>query len=269
MICVTAPGRSCCGQLAYFAGRILGMLDAVWLILYAVQADSSCHACVRPRKQTLCLIQHCLPLTPMAGLSNHLMSRPLLQPVLHPSCCYTHSCCPLDVSVIAAHASMQQSCRYLNLLSSSCMKRLGGGFAGSGPLLRDSDVQTVLGSNVLPVFRLLHAEVAAAAAVLAKNIRLATGHTPVSLCCTMLHLAESCRAIWGDGMPNTRVDTCLLGILLHAQCAMQEGVLQVLLVVHGTIAAMYLQLRCHAQIVVQHQSLLDGALCIICTAMCT
>ncbi|DBB10182.1 TPA: hypothetical protein ACH3X3_001759 [Trebouxia sp. C0006] len=49
---------------------------------------------------------------------------------------------------------------------------------GSGPLLRDSDVQAVLGSNVLPVFRLLHAEVAAAAAVLARNIRLATGHTP-------------------------------------------------------------------------------------------
>lgn len=48
----------------------------------------------------------------------------------------------------------------------------------SGPLLRDSDVQAVLGSNVLPVFRLLHAEVAAAAAVLARNIRLATGHTP-------------------------------------------------------------------------------------------
>lgn len=48
----------------------------------------------------------------------------------------------------------------------------------SGPLLRDSDVQAVLGSNVLPVFRLLHAQVAAAAAVLAKNIRLATGHTP-------------------------------------------------------------------------------------------
>lgn len=64
-------------------------------------------------------------------------------------------------------------------------------------MLRDSDVQAVLGSNVLPVFRLLHAEVAAAAAVLARNIRLATGHIPVSLCCTMLHLAESCMAFWG------------------------------------------------------------------------
>ncbi len=63
-------------------------------------------------------------------------------------------------------------------------ERLAGGFAGSGPLLRDSDVQAVLGSNVLPVFRLLHAEVAAAAAVLARNIRLATGHIPVSLYCT-------------------------------------------------------------------------------------
>ena len=52
--------------------------------------------------------------------------------------------------------------------------------AESGPLLRDSDVLAVLGSNVLPVFRLLHAQVAAAAAVLAKNIRMATGHTPVS-----------------------------------------------------------------------------------------
>ncbi|KAL0036649.1 hypothetical protein WJX79_004029 [Trebouxia sp. C0005] len=48
----------------------------------------------------------------------------------------------------------------------------------SGPLLQDSDVQALLGSNVLPVFRLLHAEVAAATAVLAKNIRLATGHHP-------------------------------------------------------------------------------------------
>ena len=64
-------------------------------------------------------------------------------------------------------------------------------------MLRDSDVQAVLGSNVLPVFRLLHAEVAAAAAVLARNIRLATGHTPVSLYCTTLHLAESCMAFWG------------------------------------------------------------------------
>ena len=69
--------------------------------------------------------------------------------------------------------------------------------AGSGPLLRDSDVQVVLGSNVLPVFRLLHAEVAAAAAVLARNIRLATGHIPVSLYCTTLHLAESCMSFWG------------------------------------------------------------------------
>ncbi len=92
---------------------------------------------------------------------------------------------------------MHQSCRYLSLLSSPCMKRLGGGFAGSGPLLRDSDVQAVLGSNVLPVFRLLHAEVAAAAAVLARNIRLATGHIPVSLYCTALHVAESCMAFWG------------------------------------------------------------------------
>ncbi len=85
--------------------------------------------------------------------------------------------------------------------------------AGSGPLLRDSDVQAVLGSNVLPVFRLLHAEVAAAAAVLAKNIRLATGHTPVSLCCTMLHVAESCRATWGDWKPVHQL--CLLTFIQH------------------------------------------------------
>ncbi len=138
----------------------------------------------------------------MAGLVSQLTSGPLLQPVLLPSCCYTHSCCHLDVFVIAAHASTHQSCRYLSLLSSSCIKRLGGGLADSGPLLRDSDVQAVLGSNVLPVFRLLHAEVAAAAAVLAKNIRLARGHTPVSLCCTVLHLAGSCRAtLW-------RLDAC-------------------------------------------------------------
>ena len=52
--------------------------------------------------------------------------------------------------------------------------------ADDGPLLRDSQVQAVLGSNMLPVFRLLHAQVAAAAAVLAKNIRAATGHLPVS-----------------------------------------------------------------------------------------
>ena len=51
--------------------------------------------------------------------------------------------------------------------------------AENGPLLRDSEVQAVLGSNVLPVFRLLHAQVAAAAAVLSQNIRSATGHTPV------------------------------------------------------------------------------------------
>ena len=53
--------------------------------------------------------------------------------------------------------------------------------AENGPLLRDSEVQAVLGSNVLPVFRLLHAQVAAAAAVLSHNIRTATGHIPV--CC--------------------------------------------------------------------------------------
>ena len=52
--------------------------------------------------------------------------------------------------------------------------------ADDGPLLTDSQVQAVLGSNMLPVFRLLHAQVAAAAAVLAKNIRAATGHLPVS-----------------------------------------------------------------------------------------
>ncbi|KAL3157526.1 hypothetical protein ABBQ32_011986 [Trebouxia sp. C0010 RCD-2024] len=48
----------------------------------------------------------------------------------------------------------------------------------SGPLVSDSEVLAVLGHNVLPVFRLLHAQVAAAAAVLSQNIRMATGHTP-------------------------------------------------------------------------------------------
>lgn len=51
--------------------------------------------------------------------------------------------------------------------------------AESGPLVSDSEVLAVLGHNVLPVFRLLHAQVAAAAAVLSQNIRMATGHTPV------------------------------------------------------------------------------------------
>ena len=59
-----------------------------------------------------------------------------------------------------------------------------------GPLLRDSEVQAVLGSNVLPVFRLLHAQVAAAAAVLSQNIRNATRHTPV--CFPSPHLPPSC-----------------------------------------------------------------------------
>lgn len=51
--------------------------------------------------------------------------------------------------------------------------------AESGPLVSDSEVLAVLGHNVLPVFRLLHAQVAAAAAVLSQNIRMATGHIPV------------------------------------------------------------------------------------------
>ena len=92
-------------------------------------------------------------------------------------------------------------------------KRRGGGLADSGPLLRDSDVQAVLGSNVLPVFRLLHAEVAAAAAVLARNIRLATGHTPVSLCCAVLHIAGSCRATWAHWMPMHQL--CLPTFIQH------------------------------------------------------
>ena len=58
MICITAPRRSCCDQLALFAGRMLCMLDAVWLILHAVQVESFGPACVRPCKQTLCRIQH-------------------------------------------------------------------------------------------------------------------------------------------------------------------------------------------------------------------
>lgn len=108
---------------------------------------------------------------------------------------------------------MHQSCSYLGLLSSSYTKKLPGGFADSGPLLQDSDVQALLGSNVLPVFRLLHAEVAAATAVLAKNIRLATGHHPVSLCCTTLHVAEFCRATEGDCL-------CISSVYSHSYSTM-------------------------------------------------
>ena len=53
------------------------------------------------------------------------------------------------------------------------------------------------------------------------------------------------------------VDSCLLEMLLHVQCFVQEGVL-LCFFVQGTIAVMlYLQLRCHAQTVVQQQTLLD------------
>lgn len=74
MTCITAPRRACCVQLALFAGRILCMLDAVWLILHAVQVDSFGPACVRPCKQTLCMIQHFLPLITTAGLVSQLTS---------------------------------------------------------------------------------------------------------------------------------------------------------------------------------------------------
>ena len=63
--------------------------------------------------------------------------------------------------------------------------------AGQGKsLLHDGRLQDVLGYDVLPVMRLLHAQMAAACAHLAKMIRAHRGHQKVSpfQTCVMTHI---------------------------------------------------------------------------------
>ena len=248
-----------------FAGNSLCMLDAVWLILHAVQVDSFFPACVRPCKQTLCMVQHLPAPDNTTGLLSQLTSGSLLQPVAA-SIVLLHS-------YLLSPSCVAQCCTCIYWLSSFCIRGGAVGLQIVGhcyetlmcKLFWEAMFCQSSGCCMLRWQQLLLCW-PGTSALLPVTPRSASA----ALCCILLALVGllgqiGCLCIssvspYSYCSGSMLVDSCLLQMLLHARSFVQEGVL-LCLFVHGTIAVMlYLQLRCHAQTVMQQQALLDEVL---------
>ena len=85
--------------------------------------------------------------------------------------------------------------------------------AGSSePLLHDRRLKEILGHDVLPVFRLVHAQLAASLATLAKFIRAHPGGQKVKLCSAIARCMQGWALLkWAVGICiRTGYDHCLM-----------------------------------------------------------